>query len=254
MTRINLPAPAVQVLRRVLGRCVASRSLFRVEVENKCGLEIGGPSGVFGDAGILPLYRYAATLDNCVFSQETIWEGKRSEGRTFRFHPRREEGFNFIREATDLHGISDNAYDFVVSSHSLEHVANPVKALKEWVRVVKSGGAIMVLLPHYRGTFDHRRRPTPVEHMLEDYGRGTDEQDLTHLQEILEFHDLSRDPGASNAGDFYRRSLHNFENRCLHHHVFDESNSFRLFEAVGLKVEIQEFAKPYHIVMLARCS
>ena len=250
---MDLQTPAVKVARCVLGRYVASRKRFRAEIRGKFGLEIGGPSGVFRDAGLLPLYRYVAGLDNCVFSIETIWEGRRPEGQIYGYHPQRANGFNFVREATNLRGIADSQYDFVLSSHNLEHIANPVKALKEWIRVVKPDGAIVILLPDYRRTFDHRRKPTTIEHMLEDYELGRDERDLTHLEEIVELHDLSRDPAAGSSDQLRQRSLRNFENRCLHHHVFDERNSRELFESAGLKVEVLELAKPHHIAALARC-
>jgi SAM-dependent methyltransferase len=250
---LPLPGPLIQTMRHVLKRRVAAQALFQLEVENKAGLEIGGPSTIFRNAGELPIYRYMAALDNCVFSLETIWEGRRAEGRSFSYHPGKGNGFNFIREASDLLDIADHAYDFVLSSHSLEHIANPIKALKEWTRVVKPRGAIIVILPDYRRTFDHRRQPTPVEHMMEDYERETDERDLTHLADILRLHDLSLDRAAGTKDNFYQRSLRNFENRCLHHHVFDERNSRELFEAVGLTIEVQELIKPHHIVLLARC-
>ena len=248
------PVPvAIQIIRRATRRCVKSSSLFRAEVESKYGLEIGGPSGPFRDTGILPLYRYAAGLDNCVFAAETLWEGRRSEGQTFSYHPAKPNGFNFIREATDLYGVADHRYDFVLSSHNLEHIANPIRALKEWKRVVKAGGAIITVLPDYRHTFDHRRQPTTVRHMVEDYDSETKENDLTHLQEILELHDLSRDPKAGTLDQFHRRSLRNFENRTLHHHVFDKDNSRALLEAAGLSVELVELAKPHHIAILSYC-
>jgi SAM-dependent methyltransferase len=250
---MNLYPLALQIIRRVTGMCVTSRSLFRAEVEDKFGLEIGGPSGPFRDTGILPLYRDAAGLDNCVFAADTLWEGRRSEGQTFSYHPTKPNGFNFIREATDLHGIADHEYDFVLSSHNLEHIANPIRALREWMRVVKPGGAIIAILPDYRRTFDHQRQPTTVKHMMQDYESGTSESDLTHLQEILGLHDLSRDPKAGTLDQFHRRSLRNFENRALHHHVFDEDNSRALLEAAGLSVEIVELAKPHHIAILSHC-
>jgi SAM-dependent methyltransferase len=249
---MNLRSSAVQVARRALGRYVTSQKHFRAQIENKIGLEIGGPSSAFGDAGELPLYRHLAGLDNCVFSVETIWEGRRAEGLTYSYHPRKANGFNFVREATNLQGIADHHYDFILSSHNLEHISNPVRALKEWMRVVKPRGTLIVLLPDYRRTFDRRRKPTAIEHMLEDYELGRDERDLTHLQEILDLHDLSRDPGATSKECFQQRSLRNFENRCLHHHVFDERNSRELFEMVGLTVQILELTKPFHIVLLAR--
>jgi SAM-dependent methyltransferase len=250
---MSLRSVAAQVARRVLGRYVASRKRFRAQIEGKFGLEIGGPSSAFGDSGELPLYRFLAGLDNCVFSVETIWEGRRAEGLTYSYHPNKAKGFNFVREATDLQGIADHTYDFVLSSHNLEHISNPIRALKEWTRVVKPGGAIIVLLPDYRRTFDHRRKPTPIEHMLEDYELTRDETDLTHLEEILELHDLSRDPGGVSNEHFRQRSLRNFENRCLHHHVFDERNSRELFEAIGLTVQVLELVKPLHIAILALC-
>ena len=250
---MNLHPLAVQAARRVLGRYVASQKHFRVQVEGKSGLEIGGPSSAFGDRGELPLYRYLGVLDNCVFSLETIWEGTRAEGSTYFYHSRKACGFNFVREATDLRGIGDHQYDFVLSSHNLEHISNPLRALKEWTRVVKPGGAIIILLPDYRRTFDHRRNPTSIDHMLDDYSQGRDERDLTHLDEILELHDLSRDPAAGAKDQFLQRSLRNFENRCLHHHVFDQHNSRELLGAAGLSVELLELAKPHHIAILARC-
>src|SRR5712692_2284070 len=172
---------AKRVARRLLGRQVRSQRPFLLAVENRAGLEIGGPSSVFGDDGIVPLYRHLQRLDNCVYAGETIWEGRRALGQTFCFHPGKPKGFNFICEASNLHLIGDRVYDFILSSHNLEHTANPVKVLKECMSVAKPGGALIIVLPHYRNTFDHRRRPTPLTHMLEDYERGTDEADCTHL-------------------------------------------------------------------------
>jgi len=248
---MSLQPVATQMVEGALGRA-SLPSQFLASVENKFGLEIGGPSPAFGDAGEIPLYRAIAGLDNCVFSQETIWDGKLAEGSTYCYHPEKQNGLNLIREATDLFGIEDCRFDFVLSSHNLEHISNPIKALKEWIRVVKPGAAIIVLLPDRRRTFDHRRKPTPVEHMLEDYERGTDETDLTHLDEILRLHDLSRDPAAGSKGQFRERSLRNFDNRCLHHHVFDKKNARALFEGVGLLVERLELRRPNHIAILAR--
>lgn len=248
----SLPEPMVQVMRRAMKCRVASQKIFQAQVSNKHGLEIGGPSSVFNDRGELPIYRYVAGLDNCVFSLETIWEGKRAEGQTFSYDRRKKNGFNFIREATDLHDIDDQSYDFVLSCHCLEHISNPIRALKEWTRVVKPGGAIIIVLPDYRYTFDWKRQPTPVAHMIEDYEQGRDETDMSHLPDILEHHDLSLDPGCHDPDVFRQRSLRNSENRCLHHHVFDQSNSRGLLEGIGLMVSVQEVVKPHHIVILAQ--
>jgi hypothetical protein len=108
------------------------------------------------------------------------------------------------------------------------------------------------LLPYYRDTFDHLRLPTPLEHMLSDFDRDIGEDDLTHLPEILQKHDLALDPAAGSRQDFHQRSLDNFSNRCLHHHVFDERNSHRLLSSVGFEVLSVELAVRPHICILAR--
>jgi hypothetical protein len=90
--------------------------------------------------------------------------------------------------------------------------------------------------------------------MLEDFERNTQEDDLSHLPDILQAHDLSMDRAAGSADEFRSRSLNNFTNRCLHHHVFNERNSRDLLTSVGMEVLAVESAFPYHIFLLARMS
>ena len=195
----------------------------------------------------MPLYGSVRRLDNCNFSEENVWTKQASKIR-------RPPGTDFVADGSDLACVPDSTYEFLLSSHNLEHFANPVKAIKEWQRVTKPGSTLILALPDYRFTFDHRRSPTEVEHLLLDYKRGTPESDLTHLDEILDKHDLSRDPFAGGPEAFRDRSLKNLENRCLHHHVFEKSNTRELLIALGLKVLAVETAWPFHIFAVARMS
>jgi len=43
----------------------------------------------------------------------------------------------------------DNMADFVISRHSLEHLIDPIVALKEWHRVLKVGGRLIIVLPDH---------------------------------------------------------------------------------------------------------
>jgi len=52
------------------------------------GLEIGGPSPIFARRGLVPVYPNVGELDNCNFGPETVWEGRLTEGRHFRFGER----------------------------------------------------------------------------------------------------------------------------------------------------------------------
>ncbi len=44
--------------------------------------------------------------------------------------------------------IGQNSYDTVNSSHCLEHMHNPDKALKDWWQVVRPGGYLVTVVPH----------------------------------------------------------------------------------------------------------
>lgn len=51
-------------------------------------------------------------------------------------------------EADDLGLFADRSMDFVFSSHTLEHMADPLKTLREWWRVIRPGGHLVLYLPH----------------------------------------------------------------------------------------------------------
>ena len=63
--------------------------------------------------------------------------------------------------------FKDNSLDYVLSSHVIEHFFDPVKALREWHRVVRPGGYIFIIAPHMERTFDRHREPTPVQELLD---------------------------------------------------------------------------------------
>lgn len=216
------------------------------------GLEIGGPSAVFGRRGPLPAYALARRIDNCNFGPATMWEGSIEEGPTFRFDRDRSAGIQHVAEATRLDFAADARYDFVLSSHALEHVANPLAALAEWKRVLKPGGTLALVLPDRAGTFDHRRPVTTLEHLVTDFENGTDESDQTHVDEILALHDYSMDPEAGGPEAFRARALRNAENRGLHHHVFDAALAGAMVEHAGFEVIATETLEPFHIFVIGR--
>ena len=107
-------------------------------VEGKRGLEIGGPSEIFqGWYRPLRLYNKVGSLDNCDFSRTKHWS---SHSDSFQFSRFRRPGRIILCDGSNLVGVENGSYDFVLSSHNLEHFANPVKALKEWQRVLPARG------------------------------------------------------------------------------------------------------------------
>ncbi len=50
-------------------------------------------------------------------------------------------------DAQFMAGVADETFDFVHSSHCLEHLADPVQALENWIRICKHGGHLVVTIP-----------------------------------------------------------------------------------------------------------
>ena len=47
----------------------------------------------------------------------------------------------------NLYMFADGVLDYVVARHNLEHYTDPIKALKEWKRVLKKNGILGVVVP-----------------------------------------------------------------------------------------------------------
>ena len=87
---------------------------------------------------------------------------------------------DIIGDAETLEGIADDRYDFLISSHVIEHMKNPLGSLEQWCRVVKPGGRIFLAAPDKRVTFDSKRVRTTLPHLILDYHRPSAERDYEH--------------------------------------------------------------------------
>lgn len=78
-------------------------------------------------------------------------------------------------------GIEDNAFDFVHSSHCLEHMRNPSIALNNWLRILKPGGHIICLIPdedlyeqgEFPSTFNADHKHTFTIHKRKSWSKGS---------------------------------------------------------------------------------
>lgn len=79
---------------------------------------------------------------------------------------------DIIDDGTTLETISDNTFDYIIAAHVLEHVDNPISALKTWVRVVRPGGHVLIAVPDMRYCGEQDRPLTTVEHLIRDHEEG----------------------------------------------------------------------------------
>ncbi len=58
-------------------------------------------------------------------------------------------GSRLLYETQSGAGLSyaDNSFDRLIATHVLEHIYQPHLALKEWIRVIKDGGVLSILIP-----------------------------------------------------------------------------------------------------------
>lgn len=246
------PVYRVQVVSSVLLAMIARKRCFGYEamkshLKEKSGLEFGGPSSIFTANHLIPIYDIVHSMDNGNYSQETIWASRSDH---LRFGSR--FGKQLIVEADHPYAIASESYDFVAASHVLEHVANPLRALQEWKRIVKPSGTILLVLPHKANTFDHRRPFTTLDHIRADFESNVTEADLTHLQEILELHDMDLDPPAGSREQFRTRCLQNRSKRAIHHHVFSPELIVKMFSLLEMRVLNVAVERPYQIVVHAK--
>lgn len=59
-------------------------------------------------------------------------------------------GGDVVADVLDLKPFGDGSVDAIVAKHILEHVLDIPKALKEWQRVLKPGGKLVIVCPDWR--------------------------------------------------------------------------------------------------------
>lgn len=57
-------------------------------------------------------------------------------------------GPNLVMDCTSIELFADGMFDYIFSSHFLEHVVDPEAVLKAWWKKIKVGGRLILYLPH----------------------------------------------------------------------------------------------------------
>jgi len=98
-------------------------------------------------------------------------------------------GYDFEHgDAQYLNELKDGQYDFVYSSHTLEHLPDPALALKNWYRVLKKGGYLILYIPHRdlyekKKTLPSRFNPNHTNFFLVDRDEAPDTVGIVPLIE-----------------------------------------------------------------------
>lgn len=92
-----------------------------------------------------------------------------------------------IDDGARLSQFADCSLDFVVANHMLEHVEDPVSALRNQLRVLHIGGILYLTLPNASECFDAVRPRTTVAHLLCDHHEGPAISRREHYEECARY-------------------------------------------------------------------
>lgn len=154
--------------------------------------------------------------------------------------PRAIPEIHSVDSAETLGEFSDNEVDFVIANHVLEHLEDPVRALKNMLRVVRPGGVLFLTLPDARRTFDASRSRTTVEHLYRDHLHGPEVSRRAHYEEWARL--IEGVPPERTA-----QRIAEYERDDARHH-------FHVWELEGFLSLILSLSLPYEIAEVRYCD
>ncbi|GAB3353485.1 class I SAM-dependent methyltransferase [Lysobacter tyrosinilyticus] len=86
-------------------------------------------------------------------------------------------------DAQTLDGVPLASLDFAISAHVIEHLFDPLGSIRATIERLKPNGVFLLVVPELTQTWDRRRPPTTVDHMIADLRDGGES---TRLQAYLE--------------------------------------------------------------------
>lgn len=141
LLRDILPAPVWRLVQTAAFH--ASRTYYRIVPRAKCSLESAKAKPRREREGFFEKYCRGKGIDlgyggDIVTPEAMGWDIEHGDAQT-------------------LKGIKDAEFDFVYSSHTLEHMDNAELSLKNWWRVLRPGGFLILYLPH-RDLYERKMR------------------------------------------------------------------------------------------------
>lgn len=123
--------------------------------------------------------------------------------------------------------------NFLINFHVLEHLANPIQGIIEWVSLLKKDAVLMIGVPDSTKCADKGRLLTPVSHLLDDYFLSRTEASFESKEHVysnfMGWNDLGAGAGLTKT-ELAERAHYfaNQDHNDIHWHVFSEETAIDL--------------------------
>jgi SAM-dependent methyltransferase len=142
---------------------------------------------------------------------------------------------DIIADGELLETIGDATQDFVIANHFIEHCANPILAIGNMLRVLKSGGILFIALPDKRHCFDVDRPETTFEHLLKDYQEGPAWSRRAHFEEWARLVNKAKDDSEVEKQVISLMAM----DYSIHYHVFTPDTMVDFFTGIKKVIDYQ---------------
>ncbi len=138
---------------------------------------------------------------------------------------------DILDDGEKLESIPERSQDFIIANHFLEHTGDPIGTIGVHLGKLKPGGVLFYAVPDQRYTFDFRREPTSLEHMIRDHEEGAEVSRRAHYDEwanlVVANEEYHEDPAWPARAEEVARELED-EDFSIHTHSWTEASFMRL--------------------------
>lgn len=140
-----------------------------------------------------------------------------------------------IDDGEALATVPPESQDFIVANHFLEHTEDPIGTIATHLGKLRPGGVLFYAVPDKRYTFDFRRDPTPIEHMLADHDQGPERSRREHYDEWARLV-VAKDGESDEERETRARRLEG-AGYSIHMHVWTQAEFLALILAARERLE-----------------
>ncbi len=154
------------------------------------------------------------------------------------------DAFEYV--TTDIHtsfdqmkGIRNSSQDFIIASHVIEHVRNPIGAIQTAWDKLKPNGKLVLIIPKRERTLDRTRPATSLQHLIEDSNNPCRYRDALHAIEFYAHTDKTMN--LKDAYDAATKSITD-DQHSMHYHVWNEQEFYRVIKHINSKEKKWKYA------------